>query len=52
MADSLWNGRTFRLLIIVDNFNREVLHIESDTPLPTTRLICRLEMLRDMQGLL
>lgn len=51
MADSLWNGRTFRLLNIVDDFNREVLHIESDTSLPTARLIRCLEMLRDMRGL-
>lgn len=51
MADSLWNGRTFRLLNIVDDFNREVLHIESDTSLPTARLIRCLEMLKELRGL-
>jgi putative transposase len=51
MADSLWNGRTFRLLNIVDDFNREVLHIEADTSLPTARLIRCLEMLKLTKGL-
>jgi putative transposase len=51
MADSLWNGRTFRLLNIVDDYNREVLHIESDTSLPTARLIRSLEMLKEVRGL-
>jgi putative transposase len=51
MADSLWNGRTFRLLNIVDDFNRKVLHIEADTSLPTARLIRRLEMLNMTRGL-
>lgn len=51
MADSLWNGRTFRLLNIVDDFNREVLHIETDTSLPTARLIRCLEMLKTLRGL-
>ena len=39
MSDSLWDGRQFRLLNIIDDYNREVLHIEADTSLPTTRLI-------------
>ena len=51
MADSLWNGRTFRLLNIVDDYNREVLHIEADTSLPTLRLIRCLEMLKELRGL-
>jgi putative transposase len=51
MADSLWNGRTFRLLNIVDDFNQEVLHIEADTSLPTARLIRCLEMLKLTKGL-
>lgn len=51
MADSLWNGRCFRLLNIVDDYNREVLHIEADTSLPTLRLIRCLEMLRELRGL-
>jgi putative transposase len=51
MADSLWNGRKYRLLNIVDDFNREVLHIEADTSLPTLRLIRCLEQLSDTRGL-
>lgn len=51
MSDSLWDGRTFRLLNIVDDFNRELLHIESDLSLPTIRLIRCLEMLRVLRGL-
>jgi len=31
MSDALWDGRTFRLLNIVDDFNREVLHMEAGT---------------------
>ncbi|MFX8785968.1 IS3 family transposase, partial [Acinetobacter baumannii] len=45
MSDALWNGRKFRLLNIVDDYNREVLHIEADTSLPTIRLIRSLEYL-------
>ena len=51
MSDSLWDGRTFRLLNIVDDYNREVLHIEADTSLPTVRLIRVLEYLREFKGL-
>ena len=51
MADSLWDGRAYRLLNIVDDFNREVLHVEVDTSLPTLRLIRCLEMLEVIRGL-
>ena len=51
MNDSLWDGRTFRLLNIMDDYNREVLHIEVDTSLPTLRLIRSLEYLREFRGL-
>lgn len=40
------------LLNIADDFDREVLHIETDTTLPTLRLICSLEMFKTIQGLL
>jgi transposase InsO family protein len=33
MSDSLWNGKKFRLLNIIDDFNREVLCVEADTGL-------------------
>lgn len=51
MSDSLWDGRTFCLLNIVDDYNREVLHIEADTSLPTVRLIRALEYLQEFRGL-
>lgn len=51
MSDSLWDGRKFRLLNIVDDYNREVLHIETDTSLPTVRLIRALEYLQEFRGL-
>jgi putative transposase len=39
MSDSLSNGRTFRTLNIIDDFNREALWIEVDTSLPAERLV-------------
>ena len=51
MSDTLWDGRRFRLLNVVDDYNREVLHIEADTSLPTARLIRTLEYLKEFRGL-
>jgi putative transposase len=51
MNDALWDGRKFRLLNIVDDYNREVLHIEVDTSLPALRLIRALEYLKEFRGL-
>jgi putative transposase len=51
MSDSLWEGRRFRLLNVIDDYNREVLAMESDTSLPTIRLIRVLEYLKDLRGL-
>lgn len=51
MHDSLWNGRTFRLLNIVDDYNRQVLWIEPDVSLPAGRVIRVLEQLRESRGL-
>jgi putative transposase len=51
MSDTLWDGRRFRLLNVIDDYNREVLHIESDSSLPTVRLIRVLEYLKEFRGL-
>lgn len=51
MSDTLWDGRRFRLLNIVDDYNREVIHIEADTSLPTMRLIRSLKYLKEFRGL-
>lgn len=51
LSDSLWNGRKFRILNIIDDFNREVLSVEADTSLPALRVIRVLEQLRQTRGL-
>lgn len=51
MSDSLWDGKKVRLLNIIDDYNREVLWIESDTSLPTLRVIRVLEALKEFRGL-
>jgi len=49
--DTLWDGRTFRMLNVIDDFNREVLRIEADTSLPTLRVIRVLKQLKETRGL-
>ena len=45
MCDSLVDGRRFRLLNIIDDYNRESLAIEIDTSLPALRVIRTLQKL-------
>ena len=45
MSDSLSNGRAFRTLNVLDDFNREALRIEVDTSLPAERVVRVLEQL-------
>jgi len=45
MQDRLTDSRKFRLLNIIDDFNRESLAVEVDTSLPTLRVIRVLERL-------
>lgn len=45
MSDSLSNGRTFRTLNVIDDYNREALWIEVDTSLPAERVVRVLETL-------
>jgi putative transposase len=51
MSDSLWSGRKFRLLNIVDDFNRQMLAMEADVSLPAVRVIRVLEYLKEFRGL-
>ena len=51
MQNSLWDGRKFRLLNVINDYNREVLSIEADTSLPAVRVIRVLERLELTRGL-
>lgn len=51
MSDSLWDGRSYRLLNIIDDYNREMICIEADTSLPSLRIIRVLEQLAQERGL-
>lgn len=51
MNDSLWDGRKFRLLNVIDDYNREILAMEADFSIPALRLIRVLEYLREFRGL-
>jgi putative transposase len=50
MADALWSGRRFRTLNVNDDYNRESLHIEIDTSLPSQRVIRALDELVEVRG--
>ena len=50
MSDALWSGRRFRTFNVIDEFNREGLHIEVDTSLPAARVIRALNELVEVRG--
>lgn len=50
MQDSLFTGRKFRTFNVLDDFNREVLAIEIDTSLPSSRVIRTLEQVIAERG--
>ena len=50
MADCLEDMRSFRLLNVVDDFNREGLGIEVDFSLPATRVIRTLDQIIEWRG--
>lgn len=50
MSDSLMDSRKFRLLNVIDDFNRESLAIEVDTSLPSLRVIRVLEKIIEKRG--
>ena len=51
MEDSLWDGRKFRVLNVIDDFNRELLSVETDTSIPALRVIRILDQLKEYRGL-
>jgi len=51
MEDSLWDGRKFRVLNVIDDFNRELLSVETDTSIPALRVIRLLDQLKQHRGL-
>ena len=51
MSDSLLSGQRFRTLNILDDFNREALHIEISASLPSLRVVRVLEELKEWRGL-
>jgi len=50
MSDSLYFGKRFRTLNILDEGVREILHIEIDTSLPGARVVEALERLKTWRG--
>ncbi len=50
MADRLGDGRAFRLLNVLDDFNREGLGIEVDFSLPAERVIRSLDRIMEWRG--
>ena len=50
MHDSFLDGKPFRVLNIVDNFNRQALRIEPDTSLTAERIVLVLNQLKESRG--
>ena len=50
MHDALEDGRSFRLLNVIDDFNRQGLGIEADFSLPGERVIRTLERIMEWRG--
>ena len=50
MADRLGDGRAFRLLDVLDDFNREGLGIEVDFSIPAERVIRSLDRIIELRG--
>ena len=50
MTDGLASGQSFRTLNIIDDFNREFLHVEIDLSLPAERVVRALEMAAQQYG--
>ena len=51
MSDALYHGPRFRTFNVLEDFNREVLAIEIDNSLTSTRLVCVFEQLSEQRRL-
>ena len=51
MSDSLYGGKRFRTFNVIDDFNRELLHVEIDTSITGKRLVRVFEKLYQERGL-
>jgi putative transposase len=51
MHDSLWTGRSFRILNVTDDFNREYVWGEVDTSITSHRVVRVLDQLKELRGL-
>lgn len=51
MHDTLWDGRTYRLLNVIDDYNRQLLAVEVDTSLPALRVIRVLQAIQEVRPL-
>ncbi len=47
MHDSLWNGRRFRILNIIDDYNREIVCMEIDNSISSERVVRILSRLKE-----
>lgn len=50
MSDTLWSGKGYRVLNIIDEFNREFLEVEIDSSLPSSRVIDTLQRACEYRG--
>jgi putative transposase len=50
MADSLWDGTRFRILNVIDDYNREALAMEVDTSINARRVIRVLNRIAEERG--
>jgi len=50
VSDNLWSGRRYRLLNVIDEYNRELLDVEVDSSLPARRVIQTLERICEWRG--
>ncbi len=51
MSDQLWSGKSFHTFNVADDFNREIIHIEIDTPITSQRLVRVFETITQQRDL-